>query len=161
SSGAMSSEHTGSIVGPILAWLLPSLRPAHADLIHYVLRKSAHVMEYGILAVLWRRGFVHGERLRPRPSRWAALAVCMAVATRAEGHRRFVPGRPGTPTGVVLASTAAAAAIVFTSVGWWRVVEAATVVLLWVAAMGGVGVLALDLAAGVSGGVLWLSVPVA
>jgi VanZ family protein len=161
SSPVMSSENTGSILGPVLAWLLPSLRPVHVDLIHYVLRKSAHVVEYGILALLWRRGFVRGENLRPGPGGWAALAVCMAVATIDERHQSFVPGRTGTPTDMVLDSAAAAAAIVFTSVGWWRVVEAATVVLLWVAALGGVGALALDLAAGISGGVLWLSVPVA
>jgi len=36
-----------------------------------------------------------------------------------------------------------------------------TIFLLWVATLGGAGLLALDLAAGVGAGVLWVSVPAA
>jgi VanZ family protein len=161
SSSVMSSENTGSILGPVLAWLLPSLRPVHADFVHYVVRKSAHVVEYGILALLWRRTFLRGVNLRPGPSGWAALAVCVAVATLDERHQSLVANRTGTPADIVLDSAAAAATMVFAHVGWWRVVETATAVLLWIAALGGLGALVLDLAAGIGGGLLWLSVPVA
>src|ERR687892_117674 len=45
--------------------------------------------------------------------------------------------------------------------GLRRGAEAATGALLWIAAVAGLGALALGLAAGGSGGVLWLSVPAA
>ena len=161
SSPAMSSEHTGGVLRPVLAWLLPSLRPVHADLIHYLVRKSAHVTEYGILALLWRRAFLRDTGLEPGSGGWAALGVCLIVATIDERHQAFIPSRTGTAADIVLDTVAAAAAIVCAQVGWWRVVEMATGVLVWVGALGGLGALLLDLAAGISGGVLWLSVPAA
>lgn len=161
SSPAMSSEHTGSILRPVLAWLLPSLRPAHGDLIHYLIRKAGHVTEYGILALLWCRAFLRGGGLGPGWGGWAALGLCFVVATIDERHQALTPSRTGTPTDIGLDTISAAAALVCARVGWWRVVEVATGVLLWVAVIGGVGALLLDLAAGISGGVLWLSVPAA
>ena len=42
-----------------------------------------------------------------------------------------------------------------------RAVEATTLALLWIAVVGGVLVLALDLATGVPAGVLWATIPAA
>jgi VanZ family protein len=161
SSPTMSSEQTGGILRPVLAWLLPWLRPVHADLIHYLVRKSAHVVEYGVLALLWRRAFLLDASLAPSRGGWAALGISLVVAIIDERHQAFIPSRTGTSSDIVLDTVSAAAAIVCTHVGWWRVVETVTGVLLWVGAVGGLGALVLNLAAGVGGGVLWLSVPAA
>jgi hypothetical protein len=45
--------------------------------------------------------------------------------------------------------------------GWRRVTSVATSALLWTAAAGGAGAIAVNLASGVRSGVLWLTVPVA
>ena len=161
SSSAMSSEHTGGILRPVLAWLLPWLRPAHADLIHYLVRKSGHVVEYGVLALLWRRAFLPEGGLGLTAGGWAALVVCLVVAAVDERHQAFIPSRTGTAADIVLDTVSAAAAIVLARLGWRRVVEAATGGLLWAGALGGLAALVLALAAGIGGGVLWLSVPAA
>src|SRR5204863_1924637 len=57
SSDTFSAHNTGSVVAPLLAWLLPWLAPSTIDTIHGLLRKSAHVTEYAVLAALWWRAF--------------------------------------------------------------------------------------------------------
>jgi hypothetical protein len=61
----------------------------------------------------------------------------------------------------VLDSIGALTAILLIQVGRWQAVDTLTGVLLWVAVVGGIGALALDLAAGAGGGMLWLTVPAA
>jgi VanZ family protein len=161
SSSSLSSERTGGILNPILAWLAPWLRLEHADLIHWLVRKAAHLTEYGLLAVLWRRALVRGASVTVPAAGWAALAIAVACAVIDESHQARVPTRSGAPADVALDTFGAAMALVFAQVGWWRVVEAATGVLLWIAVIGGVGALALGLAAGGSVGALWFSVPAA
>jgi VanZ family protein len=161
SSPAMSSEHTGGILRPVLAWLLPSLRPVHVDFIHLLLRKGAHVTEYGILALLWRRPFLGHRGWGPGLGGWLALGVCVIVATLDERHQGFIPSRTGSASDIVLDTVAAAAAIACAQLGWRRAVEGAAATLLWVAALGGLVALVLALGAGIGGGVLWLSVPAA
>jgi VanZ family protein len=161
SSSALSAEKTGGVLTPLLAWLAPGLRPEHADLIHGLLRKTAHVTEYGILAVLWRRAFVRSGALGLAAGGWAALAVAVGCAAVDEGHQALLPSRTGTPADVLLDALGAAAAILIAQRGWWRVVDTATGALLWIGAVGGFGMLALDLGAGVGGGVLWFSAPAA
>jgi VanZ family protein len=161
SSSQMSAENTGSILNPLLAWLLPSLRPAHVDLIHAMIRKAAHLTEYGLLATFWRRAFVRSGVMRPALGGALALAVAVVCAIVDEVHQSMVPSRTGAVSDVVLDSVGALTAILLAQLGWWRVADLATGALLWVAALGGGGALALDLASGAGGGVLWLTVPAA
>ncbi|HXD97844.1 MAG TPA: VanZ family protein [Candidatus Acidoferrum sp.] len=161
SSSEMSAENTGSILRPLLAWLLPWLRPPHVDLIHALVRKTAHLTEYGILAVLWRRAFVRTEVGRPALAGALAWAVSVVCAIVDETHQSMLPSRTGTASDVVLDSIGALTAILLIQVGRWQAVDTLTGVLLWVAVVGGIGALALDLAAGAGGGMLWLTVPAA
>ena len=55
-----------------------------------VLRKAAHMTEYGLLWLLWWRALGYG---RPVP----AVAITLAYAASDELHQHFVPGRHGTP----------------------------------------------------------------
>jgi hypothetical protein len=161
STSTFSSEETRSILMPMLGWLAGVLRPEHAGMIHWFVRKGAHVAEYAILAVLWRRAFIRSETLAPARSGWAALGIAVACAVIDEIHQSYLLTRTGSPGDVVLDSFGAATAVVFAQVGWWRVCDVGTRLLLWVAAVGGVGALLLTLAAGGGGGVLWISVPAA
>jgi VanZ family protein len=159
SSAQMSAENTGSILGPLLAWL--GLQPAQVGLIHGLIRKAAHLTEYGILGALWRRALVRSEVVRPAVGAWLALAVSVACAVVDETHQSVLPSRTGAAGDVVLDSLGAVAGIVLARLGGWRAVDAVTGVLLWVAIVGGIGALVLDLAAGAGGGVLWFTVPAA
>lgn len=54
----------------------------------YVVKKSAHMLEYGLLAVACWRGF----EVAPG-KRWAAWAIAVGYAITDEVHQSFVPGR--------------------------------------------------------------------
>jgi hypothetical protein len=64
-------------------------------------------------------------------------------------------------TDVLLDSAAALAAAAIAATGWRTAAERLTGLLLWLAAAGGVVMLAVDLALGVPSGWLWLSTPAA
>lgn len=60
-----------------------------------VLRKLAHMAEYGLLFVLWRRAL-------PGASPWLAAAIAVGYAVTDEVHQSFVDGRKGTPVDVAI-----------------------------------------------------------
>ena len=59
-----------------------------------VLRKLAHMAEYGLLWLLWRRA-LDGRGL-------AAAVIAVAYAVTDELHQAQVPGRNGTPVDVAI-----------------------------------------------------------
>jgi len=161
SAAEFSAANTGSLIRSILAWLLPGLHPHHVDVIHGVVRKLAHFTEYAILGALWFRGLARSGVARPPAAAWLALVISVACAVVDETRQSFVPSRTGSARDVLLDSMGALAAIVPARLGWWGAADTATGILLWVSAVGGLAALAFDIAAGASGGVLWLTVPVA
>ena len=60
-----------------------------------ILRKGAHMAEFGLLWLLWWRA------LGPRHP-LAAAAITLAYAVSDELHQHFVPGRNGAPLDVVI-----------------------------------------------------------
>ena len=161
SSADFSADHTGGILRPLLAWVLPGLTPESVALIHGAVRKSAHAIEYGILGGLWFHAFTRRGMARPSAAAGLALALSVACALVDEGHQALEPSRTGSLDDVLIDSLGALAAILPARLGWWRAARATTGVLLWIAAVGGLAALALGLAAGVGGGVLWFTVPAA
>jgi VanZ family protein len=71
-----------------------------------LLRKLAHMAEYGLLWLLWQRALDHRHPL-------AATAITLAYAATDEFHQTFVTGRHGTPVDVLIdaAGVAVAAAL--------------------------------------------------
>ena len=161
SSAEFSAENTGSLLRAVLTWLIPAVTAHHIDLIHHLGRKFAHFTEYAILGALWFRGVTRSGLARPPAATWLALAISVLCAIADETHQSFLPSRTGTVQDVVLDTAGAFAAIVPARLGWWGAADTVTGVLLWAAAVGGLAALALDLAAGASGGVLWVTVPFA
>ncbi len=157
SSSPMSAENTGSILRPLLAWA--GLPPAQVDLVHGVVRKAAHLAEYGILAALWRRAFVRSGVARPAVAGMLALAIAVVCAVIDETYQSLLATRTGALGDVGFDTLGALTAIVVAQLGWWKTVDLATGGLLWIAVIGGIGALALDAAGGTGGGVLWLTVP--
>lgn len=71
------------------------------------LRKAAHMTEFGLLFLLWRRAL--GERALP------AALISIAYAATDEYHQTLVTGRHGAPVDVLIDATGVALAYVLLS----------------------------------------------
>jgi len=160
SSASFSADNTGSVLGAFFAWLVPSLSPSALEAIHALIRKAAHVTEYAVLAALWWRALTRGG-MRPRRAAWLTLLIGVTVAAVDETHQSFVPSRTGSVRDVLIDTAGVLLAVVPARLGWHNALERVAAVLLWVGLVGGLAALALAWAAGVGGGVLWFTVPVA
>jgi VanZ family protein len=111
SSASAGSGSTIVVLERILNVLGVRLAYENLVVLHYLIRKSAHFVSYGILSALLFRairasyGFTRSWR-----TRWsfAALLVCLLVASTDELHQVFTPGRGGRWQDVVLDMTGAA-----------------------------------------------------
>jgi VanZ family protein len=160
STDAGSAQETGRVLLPILEKLLPGASPLQVEAVHRLLRKAAHVTEYGVLAGLWLRAFA-GAGWRPRPAALAALAIGAAWATVDEALQTLTASRTGHPADVALDAGGALAAVSVAAAGWRRWLDALADVLLVLAAAGGLLFLAVNLWLDLPSGWLWLTTPAA
>src|SRR5438552_17342228 len=161
SGGAFSAENTGSVLRPLVRWLLPGASDAQIAALHALIRKSAHVTEYAVLAALWFVALTRERGLAPRRAAWLAFLVAVGWAFLDELHQATEPSRTASAMDVAIDAMGALAAATIGRHGWGRAVDGAAAGFLCVAAAGGAVVMALDLASGVAPGVLWLTVPAA
>jgi len=55
SADTQSYQHSSSLFEPLLRWLFPTMPPTTVAVIHHLFRKTGHLTEYAILALLlWR-----------------------------------------------------------------------------------------------------------
>jgi VanZ family protein len=97
STDTFSAEHTLSVFERILYWIHPSFTAAQIDLIHHLIRKTAHFSEYFVFSLLLYRG-VRGARAGWRWS-WGVTALFLAAGYSAldEIHQAFVASRHASP----------------------------------------------------------------
>jgi VanZ family protein len=102
STGTFTAENTGRIILPLLRWLLPHAAPETLALLHHLIRKSAHFVEYFILSLLVLRGIRAGRK--ENHLGWAIVAICVVAGYAAldEFHQSFVPGRTAAVADVLL-----------------------------------------------------------
>lgn len=98
SSGGYSAEWSLLGLRPLI--LMLGLTPEQADLAHFLIRKAAHVFEYGLLGLLAFRAA--GLSLAPARAAACAFLLCALVATGDELHQASEPTRTGTATDVLL-----------------------------------------------------------
>lgn len=107
-----SAAHTGEVLFHVLAWL--GVSPSHWPMANFLVRKAAHLTEYGILSgtLFWslRETTLPSVR-RAWDFRWARTSwlACAAVAMVDELHQVFVPSRTPAAHDVVIDATGAAA----------------------------------------------------
>ena len=78
----------------------PTLPHHPDDLFDTILKKVAHMMEYGTLAFLLWRALSRGRGALSRSALVTAFVVSVLYAASDEYHQTFVPGRNGTPVDV-------------------------------------------------------------
>ncbi len=94
STETFSSENTFSIVKAVIHLFIRGLPAEAVDLIHALVRKLAHLIEYFILGILLFRAF-RGGSYAWWNWRWFFLAsmVVLLWAASDELHQSFVPAR--------------------------------------------------------------------
>ncbi len=107
STDAFRGSSTGSVLTPLLEFLLPWADAGTIGALHALVRKLAHVTEYGILALLLFRAINTPQRSVARVAQWAWV-LAAAYAASDEFHQSFVPSRTGALADVVLDSLGAA-----------------------------------------------------
>ena len=99
SSDAKSYQHSAGFVEPFLHWLLPGVADATIQMLHFLVRKSAHMTEYALLAWLCWRAIRQPQTRRSQPWNWneagRALGLVAAYSASDELHQHFIPGRTG------------------------------------------------------------------
>ena len=94
---------TSRIIGPLLHFLFPSASEDTIQLVHFYIRKTAHVTEYGILALLTCRGLGLSAGRIWRKYRFLLPIVLVAViASIDEFNQSFEPSRTSSPYDVLL-----------------------------------------------------------
>jgi VanZ family protein len=134
STGSFSAEETGGWILPLLKTFFPWASLPQLEFLHWLGRKTAHVMEYAILAWLWHRVFRHTER-GGRPG--AAFGLTVVYAITDELHQGWTGSRGASALDVVLDAAGGGAALLSATWGWRRAAERLTGALLWFAAAGG------------------------
>ena len=161
STAEFSADNTGTVLTPLFRWLLPHATEPQLAALHALTRKAAHVTEYAILCALWFVALTRERGLSRQRAAWMALLVAIGWAVLDELHQALVPSRTASAMDVGIDTLGALVAAAVGGYGGGRVLEVAAAVFLWTAAAGGALVIAIDLASGVSAGVLWLTVPAA
>jgi VanZ family protein len=161
SSDAFSGARTGPVLVGLLASVAPWLTPADLSTLHGVSRKMAHFLEYAILAVLWFRALVRDRTLPAGLAALGAFGICLVWATIDETHQLLVSSRTGSARDVAIDAAGSLTALAVAREHWLGTARILTGLLLWLAALGGAIVLAINHATGVPSGYLWLTVPAA
>ena len=115
STGLFKSDNTGSVIIPILRFLLPHSAPDTLQFLHHIIRKSAHLTEYFILSMLILRGIRAGEK--GLYLRWVLVTILIVACYAAldEYHQSFVPGRTAAVGDVLIDTTGGIAAQIVAS----------------------------------------------
>ena len=107
STDYLSSDNTGDVLYSVATRLFGRIDLYDFLILHHYLRKTGHVVGYGILCLLLLRGWratLGGSR--------ASLAALLAwagtafIASLDEWHQTFIPSRTGTIRDVLLDSVA-------------------------------------------------------
>jgi VanZ family protein len=94
SSDIFSSQNTAVIIEPVVRYLAPSVSTQEADIVHGVIRKLMHVIEYFILGILLFRAFRGGKAGQGiwRCAFYSLLVVALFAASD-EFHQSYVSTR--------------------------------------------------------------------
>ena len=108
SGNAFAAANTAPVLASILnAFLGRAPTPSQFETIHFLVRKAAHLTEYGIFGALLFRAIRAGRE--GWNWRWAVWAIAIAAlyAASDEWHQSFVPSRTPSVIDVLIDTTGA------------------------------------------------------
>ena len=118
STDSFSSDNTGSLLYKLLSSIYANVNLHDILVLNFFLRKTGHVLGYGMLSLLLLRGW----RATLDPVRaWLGRVTLLSwlgtvfVAAMDEWHQSYIPSRTGTWRDVVLDGTAG---LVFLSIAY-------------------------------------------
>jgi VanZ family protein len=94
STDLLSGANTGGVLVRPVLWLFPHASEKAVTIYQFVMRKTGHLTEYFIFAILAARAFRTSSRelLRQRWF-WASLLLVVAYSISDEFHQSFYPSR--------------------------------------------------------------------
>ena len=114
--GDVSGDQSGRLTQVLMAVMKAVFGSAAAAIspqtLELLVRKGAHMAEYAVLFVLYRRALRLSGAKRPGA---AALVMCMVYAATDEFHQSFVDDRGPSPVDVMIDTAGAAAAWALTA----------------------------------------------
>jgi VanZ family protein len=75
-NNALTSDNTSLIIVPLLKWILPSASASTIDLVHMLIRKAGHFLNYAFLTFLLFRGFKGRKTVWSK--RWILYSITIA-----------------------------------------------------------------------------------
>lgn len=105
-----------------LLHIVPHEQSPEIELLHALLRKSAHFIAYFLLAILLIRAMISDREKRSTVVRQSSFAwfICFVYAASDEFHQTFIPGRSGEFRDVMIDSLGALLGIlIYSGVFWW------------------------------------------
>lgn len=96
STGAFSAQSTNSYIDPVLRYVFGELSAETFRFAHTVIRKSAHFLEYAVLAMLLCRALTPSGERPTLGTLVRAVVYCAVYACLDELHQLFVPRRTGS-----------------------------------------------------------------
>jgi VanZ family protein len=125
SADTQSTEHTSRFLEPFLRWFNPNISAHAIEAVRWMVRKAAHMTEFGLLAWLLWRVLRKPKRNDPRPWSWkiaaGAIGLVVLYAATDEFHQRFVPNRTASVTDVCIDTAGAVLGITLVWIWYcWR-----------------------------------------
>jgi VanZ family protein len=113
STDVFSADNTGSLLWKVVSFIYPGVTRELFDSIHFYVRKTGHLTEYAVLALLLFRAFRSGAQARWRPW-WALSSVLFAFlyASLDEYHQTFTRHRTGSIYDSLIDTSGAATALI-------------------------------------------------
>jgi len=117
-STSLGAPHnTSRFVRPFLLWLNPHMPEETIERWHFIIRKTAHFVEYAALGFLAWRATRYDAAFRsfsPLRQFWLALLFSALYASTDEFHQMFVPTRQPAVLDVLLDTCGAGAGLLMT-----------------------------------------------
>ena len=107
-----SLQETSRFLSPVIEFIFGELDGPKKWRIYLAVRKSAHFVEYAILALLtFRAALISAPRNRVATAAWTALFLVALVATADEARQAFSTARTGSANDVLIDVTGGLVAV--------------------------------------------------
>jgi VanZ family protein len=118
STDLLSGSNTGGVLVRPVLWLFPRASERTITVYQFVMRKTGHITEYFIFAILAARLFRTSSRdLLRQKWFWASLLLVVAYSISDEFHQSFYPSRTASIYDCVIDSVGGLVALTML---WWR-----------------------------------------